>query len=143
MSVRLVSLLLAGLVLACGPSLALASGSPKDGRYSGEIGPGYPINFRVSANGTVISGLVLGFDETCQPGAPAEVAPLFHFKTLKIKAGKFSGSSVDHFSKTATDALRISGNLSGRKATGKVTSSSTIKSLGSCTQSEPFTATAK
>jgi hypothetical protein len=141
-SVRIISLLLGGLVLACGPSLALASGPPKDGHYSGEIGPGYPINFSVSANGTVISGLVVGFEETCN-GAGPTTAPLFHFNTLQIKMGKFSGSSTDHFGKKASDALRISGAFSDGKATGKLTDTSKITSLPTCTESEPFTAKTK
>ena len=127
------------LTLACGPSPAMAAGRPKDGRYSGEIGPGYPMNFRVSANGTLITGLVLGYEATCQPGA-GSVAPLFHFATLRIKGGKFSGASTDHFGKGDMDALKISGTFNGHKVAGRVSSAASIRSLGTCRESEPFTA---
>jgi hypothetical protein len=142
---RPTSLLVALLALAASPVLAAASSAgeaAQSGIYSGTVGPGYPISFQVSATGAEVSDLVVGFDETCN-GAPAPTAPLFHFKTLKIKAGKFSGSSIDRFGPTVSDSLRISGSLSGHKVTGKVTDLSKIKSLPSCTQSEPFTAKAK
>lgn len=100
------------------------------------------MNFSVNAASSSIDHLVLGFDETCN-GAPANVAPLFHFKTLAITEGKFSGAATDHFGKTVSDALVVSGSFSDGKATGKVTSRSYIKSLGTCTQSEPFTASLK
>jgi hypothetical protein len=89
-----------------------------------------------------VEDLVVGFDETCN-GAPADTAPLFHFKALAIGGGRFSGSSTDHFGKTVSDALRISGTFNGREATGKVSDLSKIKSLPSCTQTEPFTAKVK
>lgn len=132
------------LLLAAIPVLAAAAvgGPVKGARYSGSVGPGYPISFRISAQGTAVDGLVVGFDETCN-GAPAETAPLFHFKTLQISGGKFAGSSTDHFGKTVSDALRISGRFSGGEATGKVSDLSKIKSLPSCTQSESFTAKVK
>ncbi len=141
---RLITLFAALLVLASSPVLAVAAsgGAAKSGRYSGLVGPGYPISFKVSANGTTITDLVVGFDESCN-GAPAETAPLFHFKALAIRAGKFAGASTDHFGSTASDALRISGSFSGGEATGKLTDTSKIKSLGSCTESEPFTAKVK
>jgi hypothetical protein len=142
---RIASLAVALAASAGSPVLAVASdggGSVKSGDYSGTVGPGYPISFRVSANGAAVEGLVVGFDETCN-GAPSLTAPLFHFKTLQIKAGKFSGASVDRFGKTVSDALRISGSFSGHQAMGKVTDESKIKSLRSCSQSEPFTAKSK
>src|SRR5271165_1716973 len=43
--------------LAGSSSLALASGTARDGEYSGFVGPGYPISFRVEANGTVVKNL--------------------------------------------------------------------------------------
>jgi hypothetical protein len=110
-----------------------------DGTYTGAVGPGYPVTFRVSAHGAIITQLVVGFDETCN-GAPASTAPLFDFKALDIKAGKFSGSSSDHFGKTVSEAVRITGSFDGDVASGKVADTSAIKSLGTCTQTEPFTA---
>jgi hypothetical protein len=122
--------------------VAAGGGPVRDGHYAGLVGPGYPISFRISAQGTTVEDLVVGFDETCN-GAPALTAPLFHFKALEISAGKFSGSSTDSFGKTASDVLHISASFSGRKASGKVSDLSKIKSLKSCTQSEPFTAKVK
>jgi hypothetical protein len=137
-----ICILLAVLSAVGGSSLALAAGRPKDGRYSGEIGPGFPMHFTVSADGTLITGLVLGYESTCLPGA-GNVAPLFHFSTLKIKGDKFTGASTERSGPGSFDALHISGSFSGRKVTGKVSSSAAIKSLGSCKEAEPFTASAK
>jgi hypothetical protein len=141
---RSIFVIAAVFALAAIPALALAAGGGpvKGGRYSGLVGPGYPISFRISARGGTVEDLVVGFDETCN-GAPAETAPLFHFKALAISGGRFSGSSTDHFGKTVSDALRISGTFEGREATGKVSDLSKIKSLPSCTQTEPFTAKVK
>ena len=130
-------------VAACAcaaPALALcAAAAPKDGEYKGSLGAGYPLTFEVSGGGTVLGGLTASFQETCN-GAPGSATPVFHFPTLKIHAGAFSGRSTDRYGQTVSEALRISGKLSGGKATGTVTSTSKIKSLGSCNQSEPFTA---
>jgi hypothetical protein len=120
----------------------LGGGQAKNTKYSGTIGPGYPISFRVSANGSAVDGLVLGFDETCN-GAPGNTAPLFHFKTLGIKSGQFSGGSSDQFGPTVSDSLRITGTFFGRVAVGQISDTSRIKSLPTCTQTEPFMATAK
>ena len=141
---RSIFVIAAVLLVAVVPALAAAAGGGpvKGGRYSGLVGPGYPISFRISAQGSTVEDLVVGFDETCN-GAPAETAPLFHFKALAINGGKFSGSSTDHFGKTVSDALRISGSFNGREASGKVSDLSKIKSLPSCTQSEPYTAKVK
>jgi hypothetical protein len=128
--------------LAPTPAVAAGGGPVKGGRYAGLVGPGYPISFRISAKGTTVEDLVVGFEETCN-GAAGDTAPLFHFKALVISGGKFTGSSTDRFGKTASDALRISGSFNGRKAIGKVSDLSKIKSLPSCTQSEPFIAKAK
>jgi hypothetical protein len=141
-SIRLPAALVALLVLACTPVLALAAGSVKDGAYSGSLGPGYPLNFKVVAHGSQIEGLVLGFDAGCN-GAPAEVAPLFHFGTLRIRDEKFTGSTSHNFGATATDALHISGTFKGDSVSGKVTVDQSIKSLGSCTEADTFTAKLK
>ena len=100
------------------------------------------MSFRVSSNGQNVDGLVVSFLETCSPGA-GSVAPKFHYGTLTIKHGKFSGSSTDHFGKTTSDVLKIDGTFDGSKASGTVTDKSHIKSLPNCHQTEPFTATAK
>lgn len=121
---------------------ALAGGSITSGSYKGAVGPGYPLTFTVSSSGPSINDLVVSFDETCN-GAPADTPPKFHFKTLSVTDGKFSGASTDHFGKTASDALQIKGTISGDKASGTVSSKSFIKSLGSCSEVEPFNATLK
>ena len=130
------------LACAAAASAAGAKGPVKGAKYAGLIGPGYPLSFRISANGQNVDDLVVSFEETCSPGA-GSVAPKFHFNTLTITHGNFSGSSTDHFGKTVSDALKINGTFEGRKATGTVTDKSHIKSLPNCSQTEPFTATAK
>jgi hypothetical protein len=132
------------VVLAGAPVLAIAAGGGpvKGAKYSGSVGPGYPMSFKVSASGKDVDDLVVAFDETCSPGA-GNVAPKFDYATLAIAGGKFSGTSTDHFGKTTSDRLQIKGSFSGREATGHVTVLSHIKSLPNCTQTEPFTAKVK
>lgn len=140
---RLTALALALAALAAVPVLALAAGGPvKGAKYSGSVGPGYPMTFKVSASGKHVDDLVVAFEETCSPGA-GDTPPKFDYDTLAITGGKFSGTSTDHFGKNESDRLHISGSFSGRDATGKVTDLSHIKSLPNCTQSEGFTAKAK
>jgi hypothetical protein len=137
---RLLSLVQGLMALAVVPAVAFAA---VDGaRYSATIGPGYPMSFRVSAGGTEVTNLVVSFEETCN-GAAGDTPPKFHFGTLSIRGGRFSGRDTDHFGSTVSDGLYISGRFSGRKATGKVSDTSKIKSLPSCTETEPFTATVK
>lgn len=133
------------MLLAVAAATAFAAGSKppvKGAKYSGLVGPGYRMSFDVSANGQHVDHLVVAFEETCSPGA-GSVAPKFHFATLKIDHDKFSGSSTDHFGKTVPDVLKVRGTFNGHKATGNVTDKSHIKSLPNCSQTEPFTATAK
>ncbi len=133
------------VLLACAAATAAAAASKppvKGAKYSGLVGPGYRMSFRVSANGQHVDHLVVAFEETCSPGA-GSVAPQFHFDTLKITRDNFSSSSTDHFGRTESDVLTIKGTFDGRKATGSVTDKSHIKSLPNCSQTEPFTALAK
>jgi hypothetical protein len=120
-----------------------AGGQADHVKYSGSIGPGYPISFRVSADGKAIDGLVLGYEVTTCGAAPANKAPTFHFKTLAIRSGSFAGSSEDDFGPGDSASIRIAGTMFGRTATGQVTGTQRITSLPTCTQSENFTATAK
>ncbi len=135
-------LLFALLALATVPVLALAAERVKDGAYSGSVGPGYPLSFKVGAHGTEVEDLVLGLDAGCN-GAPAEPAPLYHFGTLKLKDDKLSGSTSRNFGPTVTDALHITGTFSGEELSGKVTVDQSIKSLGSCTEADTFKAKLK
>jgi hypothetical protein len=134
--------LFALLALAAVPVLALAAERVKDGAYSGSVGPGYPLSFKVGAHGTEVEDLVLGLDAGCN-GAPANVAPLYHFGTLKLKDDKISGSTSRDFGPTVSDALHISGTFSGDELSGKVTVDQSIKSLGSCTEADTFKAKLK
>lgn len=120
-----------------------ASGGEADhATYAGSIGPGYPISFRVSANGKAVDGLVLDDDVTCGAGA-GNSAPAYRFGTLPIKSGSFSGTASDQFGPGDSVSIRITGTFFGRVATGQVAATQQIRSLGSCTQTEPFTANAK
>ncbi len=118
-----------------------AGGQAKNAKYSGTVGPGYPLNFRVSANGNAVEDLAVGIEATCQPGA-ASIAPVYDFKTLSITSGTFSGSVFAQHGSTVSDLVRIRGTFFGRIAVGEVTDLSHITSLPDCTNSEPFTATA-
>ncbi|MGO9975100.1 MAG: hypothetical protein ACLP01_20320 [Solirubrobacteraceae bacterium] len=118
-----------------------AGGQAKNAKYSGTVGPGYPINFRVSANDNAVEDLAVAIEATCQPGA-GSIAPVYDFKTLRITSGTFSGSVFAQHGSTVSDLVRISGTFFGRVAVGAVTDLSHITSLPDCTNSEPFTATA-
>ncbi len=139
-SARLPALLVTLLALA-GASVASAAGGVKDGSYSGTVGPGYPLSFKVVAHGTKVEDLVLGLDVDCN-GAPAEPAPLYHFGTLAIKGDKLTGSTSDE-SDGSGDDLHVSATFSGAHLTGKVTVEQSIKSLGSCTEADTLTAKLK
>jgi hypothetical protein len=130
------------VALAVTPALAAGGGPVKGARYTGSSGPGYPMSFRVSADGKAVDDLVVAYESTCQPGA-GDVAPKFHFPTLAITHGKFSGTSTDNFGKGESDKVHISGSFSGRDASGPVTDLAHIKSLPNCTDHSGFTAKAK
>lgn len=119
-----------------------AGGQAANTKYSGTVGPGYPISFRVSATGKEVEDLTVAIEATCQPGA-GDIAPVYDFKTLNITSGRFSGSVFAQRGSTVSDLVRISGTFFGRTAVGEVADLSHIKSLPDCTTSEPFTATAK
>ena len=124
---------------AVAPAVAIAEAGPKaGGEYSGSIGPGYPIHFKVSRNGKTIDALSVHFEATCLPGA-GTVAPAFPFDTLAIKHGAFAGDS-SLTTPGSSMSIRLEGSFDGMKATGKVIGRESIKSLGSCKQTEPFTA---
>ncbi len=139
---RLPALVLTVLALAGSSSLALASGTARDGEYSGFVGPGYPISFRVEANGTLVKNLDVSIEATCQPGA-GDVAPTYHFGEARIEHDKFSGSASRGFGTSVSDAVHISATLSDGKATGEVSDREAITSLPTCTDTEPFTAKLK
>lgn len=133
---------IAALACVIGPAVAIADSGPKAGsEYSGSIGPGYPIHFKVSRSGKTIDDLSVHFEATCLPGA-GNVAPSFPFKTLAIKDGAFAGDSSIN-TQGSSMSVRLEGRFDGTDATGKVIGRASIKSLGSCTQTEPFTAHVK
>jgi hypothetical protein len=129
---------IAALACAAVPAVVIADPGPKAGaEYSGSIGPGYPIHFKVSRNGKTIDDLSIHFEATCLPGA-GSVAPAFPFSSLAIKDKGFAGDS-SLTTPGSSMSIRIEGSFDGTKATGKVIGHESIKSLGSCTQTEPFT----
>lgn len=111
-------------------------------KYSGTVGPGFPISFRVSSNGKDVDNLAVAFNETCTPGA-STVAPVFHFGTLPIKSGTFSGTLHTGAGSTVSQTLHITGTFFGRTAAGQVSDAVRITSLPSCTETLSFTAQAK
>lgn len=137
------TLLVTGAALLLGVSGAGAADNHpvKNGHYKGVVGPGWAISFHVSANGTKVEQLVAAFDVGCNGGASTEAAK-FHFGSLAIRDGHFSGRSTDAFGKKVSEVVHISGSFAGRSATGKVSDTSNIASLPSCTETSPFTATA-
>jgi hypothetical protein len=118
-----------------------AGGQEKNSKYSGTVGPGYPITFRISADGNAVDDLEVGIEATCQPGA-GDVAPVYDFKTLRITSGSFSGRVFEQQGSNESNLIGISGTFFGRTAVGEVTDLAHIKSLPNCTMTEPFTATA-
>jgi hypothetical protein len=135
---------IAALACAVAPAVAvaIADSGPKAGaEYSGSIGPGYPIHFKVSRSGKTIDDLSVHFEATCLPGA-GDVAPSFPFKTLAIKDRAFAGDS-SITTPGSSMSVRLEGSFDGTEATGKAIGRESIKSLGSCKQTEPFTAHVK
>jgi hypothetical protein len=118
-----------------------AGGQVEGAKYTGTVGPGYPISFLVSADGSSVDDLAVGIEATCQPGA-GSIAPVYNFKKLAITSGTFSGGVFAQHGQTVSDSVRVSGTFFGRTAVGEVTDLSHIKSLPDCTESEPFTAKA-
>ena len=134
---------IAALACVAVPATAVAGSEAKGGStYSGLIGPGYAIHFKVSRNGKTIDDLSVHFEATCLPGA-GDVAPAFPFGTLEIKDGKFAGDSSITSGAGTSMSIRLEGDFHGTEATGKVVGRESIKSLGSCTQTESFTARVK
>lgn len=136
------ALALVAAAVETGAIAAAAGGGPlRNGHYKGTSGPGYPLSFRVSPDGRTVEHLVVAYNPTCSPGAGSTPFE-FHFGPLPIHAGTFSGHAVDHSGTTVTESLHITGDFAGRTASGKVTNTSMIKSLKTCTDRSPFTATA-
>jgi hypothetical protein len=132
----------------CSSGKVTFSGRPGGGevdhaKYSGVIGPGYPISFRVSGDGKAVDALVLQYDVTTCSAAPGNTAPTYKFGTLAITSGRFAGTSSDHFGPGDSVSLSVGGTFFGRVATGQVTATQHITSLPTCTESEDFTAKAK
>jgi hypothetical protein len=123
--------------------VAQASSAPKgNAQYSGTSGPGYPLTFQISSDGTAVDNLVVAFEETCN-GSAGNVAPKFDFKTLAITNGEFSGTTIEAYNAKNSDTLHISGSFNGGVATGQVSDTSRIFSLPTCTEVSSFQATPK
>ncbi len=140
--VRRSAVAIAALGLAAmAPAVYAASAGPvKDATYSGSVGPGYPLSFRVSANGRSVDSLAAGSEPECVPG-PA-TAPVYHFPKMAIKGDSFSGDT-SKTEPTQSLTLEITGHFAGKTASGKIVEKLKIKSLSSCTHTLTFTATAK
>jgi hypothetical protein len=140
--VRLSAIAIAALGLAVMvPAVYAASASPvKGATYSGSVGPGYPLSFRVSANGRSVDSLAAGSEPECVPGPVS--APVYHFPTMAIKGDSFSGDT-SKTGPTQSMTLEITGHFAGKTVSGKVVEKLKIKSLPSCTNTLTFTATAK
>jgi len=135
-----VALLVAGLT---GRGIAFAGTHIASGSYTGAVGPGYPLTFSVPFPASSVDDLVVSFDETCN-GSPALTPPRFYFKkTLSINDDKFSGTSKIKFGTSGYDDLLLEGTFSKSGVSGTVKSTSFIKSLGTCTETENFTAALK
>ncbi len=123
---------------------AQSSGGQVDrAKYSGTIGPGFPISFRVSANGRAVDSLVLHYEVTTCGGPPGDSPPAYSFKALAITSGSFSGAVSSRPPSGASVSIRISGTFFGRVVTGKVTATQRLTSFPTCTETETFTAKAK
>ncbi len=116
-----------------------AGGQVKNASYSGAVGPGYPISFRISASGNMVDDLRVAIEATCQPGA-GSVAPVYDFTSLRITSGTFSGGVSAADGSTVSNSVHISGTFFGRIVVGEVSDLAHIKSLPDCTDTEPFTA---
>jgi len=133
---------------------AASGGQVHDGKYSGAIPPGYPISFRISANGKAVDGLVLRYEATECPGGGVgnERPPKTHFKTLAIKSGSFSGTVTAHAAGQviggrhfpgSTSTLHISATFFGSLAAGQVGITERDPGVPTCSESTNFTASTK
>jgi hypothetical protein len=123
------------------PALGAMSGGPvKGAKYKGAVGPGYPLSFHVSANGRSVESLAAGIESTCVPGPPT--APVYHFPTMAIKSGSFSGEISKTAAKQA-EVFEITGHFTGKTVSGKLVEKLKIKSLHTCLTTLDYTATAK
>ena len=131
---------IAGSLLLCFGAAGFAAVPKKGARYVGTSGPGFPLHFKVSKDGKSVEKMVFRFDPTCESGVSSTSAK-FSFGSRPIRGGKFSGFSVQHRGPTVTLTLRVNGHFeSGGSASGEVTATSQVKSLGKCKESSPFTA---
>ena len=124
-------------------SAQASGGQAHHTKYSGTSGAGFPLSFRVSANGKTVEDLVVHYEVTTCGGAPGNSPPAYHFGALAIKSGTFSGSVTSRSGNKESVSLRITGRFFGRVATGTVTATEHITSLPTCTESVGFTAKAK
>ncbi len=132
--------IIAGILLLSVGAVAIAAAPKKGARYVGTSGPGFPLHFKVSKDGKSVQKMVFRFDPSCQSGT-GSVSAKFSFGSRPIRGGKFSGFSVEHRGPTETLTLRISGQFEiGGTASGGVTATSQVKSLGKCKQASAFTA---
>jgi hypothetical protein len=128
-----------GLAIAAPVVVAASSGPVRGATYTGSVGPGYPLSFHVSANGRSVESLSAGSESTCLPGPP--VAPVYHFPTMSIRDGSFSGRTSESQGKQH-DVLKISGHFTGKTVSGTLVERISLPSITDCTTTLDLTATA-
>jgi hypothetical protein len=143
----LIAVLAAG---AIGPTAAVATGSsnagsaaehvvPKDGRYTGFVGPD-TIHFMVTSDGKKITHLVTTYNAAANCSIPTG-DQTESFGTLDIHDGSFKGSSSDVTPGGGTPQnFSIEGHfVSDTRAEGTIHGHLVVTSLPPCNDHEPFT----
>jgi hypothetical protein len=130
--------------MAVGAAQASAApGKPDPGRYTGNIGAGFPVHFVVSSSGKTITGLTTDFEGTVNCGPPADDPPYFHFPTLTIDDGAFKGTTVEDAGSDIAPVYTIKGHFTtpGRaEGTIHVSFSFPHNALPPCNETDSFSA---
>jgi hypothetical protein len=134
---------------AIGPTVAGAAGSshaspaakkvvPKDGRYTGFVGPD-TIHFRVTSDGKKITDLVTTYNPAANCSIPTD-DQTESFRTLAIHDGSFKGSTADVIPSGGTPQhFSIAGHfVSDTRADGTIHGHLVVTSLPPCNDHEPF-----
>jgi hypothetical protein len=134
---------------AIGPTVAGATGSskaglaakkvmPKDGRYTGFVGPD-AIHFRVTSDGKKITDLVTTYNPAANCSIPTG-DQTESFGTLGIHDGSFKGSTSDVIPSGGTPQhFSIDGHfVSDTRAEGTIHGHLVVASLPPCNDHEPF-----
>jgi hypothetical protein len=111
---------------------------PKDGRYTGFVGPD-TIHFRVTSDGKKITDLVTTYNPAANCSIPT-ADQTESFGTLDIRDGSFKGSTSDVIPSGGTPQnFSIEGHfVSDTRADGMIHGHLVVKSLPPCNDHEPF-----